>query len=144
RSPGRRDRVDRRAGGADLQVTNWTANYDERPGGAGSLQYTVTNTGVATAPAGAFVALIVSPDPTFKAGNRLVVYERIPFEMPPGTTAYRDQNHAIAFNFPEDLPPGQYYMAVWADIWNDGAEANEDDNISPAANVVEMASTLPD
>jgi len=36
----------------DLQVTNWTAHYDPRPGGSGSLQYTVTNTGMTTAPAG--------------------------------------------------------------------------------------------
>jgi hypothetical protein len=128
----------------DLQVTDWKANFDGRPGGSGSLQYTVTNTGVATAPAGAYVAVVVSSDPTFKTGTSLVVYERIPFTMPPGTTAYRDQSHAIAFNFPHDLQPGRYYMAAWADIWNDVVESNEDNNISPAANLIEIANTLPD
>jgi hypothetical protein len=128
----------------DLQVTNWTANYDERPRGAGTLQYTVTNTGTATAPAGAYVALLLSHDPAFTAGNTLVVYEPIPFDMPPGTTAYRDQNNAIAFNFPDSVAPGEYYMAVWADIWNDVVESKENDNISPAATTIQIVNTLPD
>ena len=79
------------------------------------------------------MALVLSRDPTFKSGNTLVVYEQIPFDMAPGTTVYRDANNTIAFNFPCDLEPGQYYMAVWADIWNDVAESNENDNISPSA-----------
>jgi C1A family cysteine protease len=128
----------------DLQVTDWKANFDGRPGGSGSLQYTVTNTGVATAPAGAFVALILSHDPTFTSTSTLVVYERIPFEMPPGTTAFRDQNNSIAFNFPDDVAPGQYYMGVWADIWNDVLESNEGNNISPAMAQVNIVNTLPD
>jgi hypothetical protein len=128
----------------DLQVTDWTANFDGMPGGSGALQYTVTNTGTATAPAGAYVALILSHDPTFTSNSALVVYERIPFEMPPGTTAYRDQNNPIAFNFPQNLEPGQYYMAVWADIWNDVRESNEDDNISPATALIDIVNTLPD
>ena len=77
-----------RSGGPDTtgglyrisQVTDWMANYDETPGGSGSLQYTVTNTGTATAPAGAYVALVVSRDPTFTSSNSLVVYEPIPFD----------------------------------------------------------------
>jgi hypothetical protein len=64
--------------------------------------------------------------------------------MAPGTTAYRDQNNAIAFNFPQNLEPGQYDMALWADIWNDVAESNEDDNISPATMLVDIVNTLPD
>ena len=52
------------------------------------------------------MALVLSRDPTF-ANNTLVVYEAIPFDMPPGTTAYRDANNAIAFFFPEDHPPGR-------------------------------------
>ena len=52
--------------------------------------------------------------------------------MAPGTTAYRDANNAIAFNFPGDLEPGEYYMAVWADIWDNVVESNENDNISPS------------
>ena len=128
----------------DLQVTNWNANFNGAPGGSGSLQYTVTNTGTATAPAGAYVALTVSRDPTFTTSNSLVVYERIPFDVAPGTTAYRDQNNSIAFNFPYDLQPGQYYMAFKADIFNDVAESNEDDNLSPATAPIDIVSTLPD
>jgi hypothetical protein len=128
----------------DLQVTDWLANYDGRPGGAGSLQYTVTNTGVGTAPAGAYVALILSRSPTFTASNTLVVYEPIPFDMPPGTTAYRDANNTIPFNFPDDLEPGQYFMAVWADIWDDVNESNENDNVSPATTIIDIVNTLPD
>ena len=128
----------------DLQVTNWLANYDGRPGGSGSLQYTVTNTGVATAPAGAYVAVVLSRTPTFSASNTLVVYESIPFSMAPGTTAYRDEQNAIAFKFPDNLEPGQYYMAVWADIWNAVDERNEYDNVSPAGTMVDIVNTLPD
>jgi hypothetical protein len=128
----------------DLQVTNWSAHYDGRPGGSGSLQYTVTNTGAATAPAGSYVALVLSHDPTFKSNNTLVVYESIPFAMAPGTTAYRDANNSIAFYFPQDLQPGEYYMALWTDIWNDVVESNENDNISPSTTTVEIVNTLPD
>jgi C1A family cysteine protease len=128
----------------DLQVTDWTAYYDETPGGSGSLQYTVTNTGIATAAAGAHVALILSRDPTFTSSNILVVYEPIPFELTPGSTAYRDENNTIAFTFPSDLEPGQYYMAVWVDIWDNVAEWNENDNISPSTSMVDIVNTLPD
>ena len=128
----------------DLQVTDWTAYYDETPGGSGSLQYTVTNTGIGSAPAGAYVALVLSRDPTFTSSNILVVYESIPFEIAPGATAYRDANNRIAFNFPSNLEPGQYYMAVWVDIWDTVAEWNEDDNVSPATSMVDIDNTLPD
>jgi len=99
---------------------------------------------VGTAPKGAYVALLLSRSPTFTASNTLVVYEPIPFDMPPGTTAYRDANNTIPFYFPDDLEPGQYYMAVWADIWNDVDEWNENDNISPAKAMVDIVNTLPD
>jgi hypothetical protein len=87
---------------------------------------------------------VLSTDPTFKSNNTLVVYESIPFAMAPGTTAYRDANNSIAFYFPQDLQPGEYYMALWTDIWNDVAESNENDNISPSATTVEIVNTLPD
>ena len=128
----------------DLQVTNWYANFDGRPGGSGALQYTVTNTGISTAPAGAYVALVLSRDPTFRSSNILVVYEPIPFELAPGGTAYRDANNTIAFRFPQDLEPGQYYLATWVDMWNDVVESNEDDNVSPATSMVDIVNTLPD
>jgi hypothetical protein len=128
----------------DLQVTDWSAYYDETPGGSGSLQYTVTNTGVGTAPAQAHVALVLSRDPTFTSGNILVVYEPIPFELAPGATAYRDPDNSIAFTFPSDLAPGQYYMAVWVDIWDNVVESNEHDNISSSDTTVDIDNTLPD
>src|SRR4029450_1846803 len=128
----------------DLQVTDWTASYHETPGGSGSLQYTVTNTGVGTAPAQAHVALVLSRDPTFTSGNILVVYEPIPFELAPGATAYRDPDNSIAFTFPSDLAPGQYYMAVWVDIWDNVVESNEHDNISSSDTTVDIDKTLPD
>jgi hypothetical protein len=127
----------------DLQVSNWNANFNGTPGGSGSLQYTVTNTGTAAAPAGAYVALTVARDPAF-ANSSLVVYERIPFDIAPGTTAYRDANNSIAFNFPYDLEPGQYYMAFKVDIFNDVAESNEGDNLSPATTTIDIVNTLPD
>lgn len=128
----------------DLQVTDWSAYFDGTPGGSGSLQYTITNTGIAPAPAGAYVALILSHDPTFSANDILVVYESIPFQMAPGSTAYRDANNSIAFFFPGDLAPGEYYMALAVDIWDDVVEAKEDDNISPSTTLVEIENTLPD
>jgi hypothetical protein len=128
----------------DLQVTDWKAYFDQRPGGSGSLQYTVTNTGTATAPAGAYVSLIVSRDPTFTSNNILVVYEPIPFDVAPGTTAYRDANNSIAFYFPQDLEPGDYYIAVSVDPWNDVVESNENDNVTPSATLVHIENTLPD
>jgi len=124
----------------DLQVTNWSANFDGRPGGSGALQYTVTNTGPVTAPAGAYVALVMSRN----GSNDLVVYERIPFDMAPGTTAYRDQNNAIAFNFPYDLEPGEYSMVFKADIFNDVTESREDDNVSPSMSLISIVNTQSD
>ena len=108
------------------------------------MQYTVTNTGTATAPAGSYVSLVLSHDPTFRSGNTLVVYEAIQFDMAPGTTVYRDANNAIAFNFPGGQEAGTYFMAAWADIWNDVVESNENDNISPSATTVDIVNTLPD
>lgn len=128
----------------NLEVTDWTADYDATPRGAGSLQWTVTNTGSATAPAGVNVALVVSRDANFTASDTYVVYDQIPFELEPGTNAYRDQNNSIAFNFPDSLEPGVYYMAVWVDDTNDVVESNEDDNISPADSTVDIVNTLPD
>ena len=128
----------------NLQVTDWTATYDGTPGGSGSLQYSVTNTGTATAPAGAYVALLLSRSGRFTASDIFVVYEQIPFELEPGASAFRDENNPIEFNFPDDLAPGDYHMAVWVDPWDDVVESNEDDNVSPADGTVEIVNTLPD
>jgi len=128
----------------DLQVTNWTAHYDPRPGGSGSLQYTVTNTGMTTAPAGGYIALLLSRDPTFQSTNTLVVYEQIPFDLVPGGTIYRDENNAIAFYFPQDLEAGEYYLALSADVFDDVYESYENDNISPSTTLVEISNTQPD
>ena len=128
----------------NLDVTDWTADYDGVPRGAGSLQYSVANTGTATAPAGANVALVLSRDANFTANDTYVVYEPIPFDLDPGESAYRDESNAIAFSFPDTLEPGEYYMAAWVDDTNAVLESNEDDNISPADGTVEIANTLPD
>src|SRR5262249_18675403 len=49
-----------------------------------------------------------------------------------------------AFNFPETIYPGNYYLALWADIWDDVVEANESDNLSPASAPIQIVNTLPD
>ena len=128
----------------NLEVTDWSADYDAMPRGSGSLQWTVTNTGTATAPAGANVALVLSSDTNFTSNDTYVVYEQIPFDLEPGANAYRDANNAIDFNFPDTLEPGEYYIALWVDDTNNVVESNEDDNISPGDGPVDIVNTLPD
>lgn len=128
----------------NLEVADWNASYDPRPRGAGELQWTVANAGDGTAPSGAYVSLVVSDDAYFTPSDTYVVYEAIPFELEPGTTAYRDEANAIPFRFPDQLASGEYYMAVWVDDRNAVTESNEDDNISPGDSVVEITSDLPD
>ena len=56
----------------DLQVTDWQADYDEQPGGAGTLQYTVT-TPASPPRRGCLCGLALSRDPNFASGNTLIV-----------------------------------------------------------------------
>ena len=128
----------------NLEVTDWSVSYDPMPRGAGSLQWTVTNTGVATSPSGVHVSLLLSPDERFTGSDTYVVFDQIPFELESGESAFRDEENSIAFEFPDQLEPGDYYMALWVDDIDDVAESNEDDNISPGDEIVEIVNTLPD
>jgi len=128
----------------NLEVTDWTAEYDGTPGGAGSLQWTVTNVGTATAPAGVNVSLVLSPDANFTASDTYVVYEEIPFQLEAGENAFRDEGNFIEFNFPGELEAGEYFAALWVDDRDDVVESNEDDNLSPADSLIEIVNTLPD
>ncbi|MCK6555535.1 Ig-like domain-containing protein [Candidatus Binatia bacterium] len=128
----------------NLEVSDWLATYDPTPRGAGELQWTVTNTGEGTAPGGAYVSLVVSDDTNFTPNDTYVVYESIPFELESGNSAYRDEENAIPFNFPDHLVPGEYYMAVWVDDRNAVLESNEDDNVSPGDSTIEISSDRPD
>jgi len=132
----------------DLQVQSWQANWDPTnpsPGTSGTLQYTVVNSGNATAPEGVTVALVLSPTSTFNAGTAVyVVEEQIPFAMDPGITAYRHKNNELEFQFPGQLEPGTYYMALWVDPLGYVQESNKSNNISPATDPITIVDTLPD
>jgi hypothetical protein len=128
----------------NLQIMSWSADYDNRPGGAGQLQWRVSNTGAASAPAGAYVNLMLSDNPTITSSDVFVIYEQIAFDLAPGASAYRDRNNAIRFRFPDTLTQGTYYMALWVDDLNTVQESNEDDNISLADNQVAIVNDLPD
>lgn len=126
----------------NLQVTDWSAEYDSRPGGTVRWQWTVVNTGTGTAPRGADVSLILSQDEQLDYSDWWVQYEEIPFDLAPGGRALRDTTNPRTFTFPLTLPAGTYYMAVWADSLQEVRESNENDNVSPADRQVEIR--LPD
>ena len=129
----------------NLQVANWSAQYDPRPGGNGSWQWTVVNTGTATAPRGADVNLILSRDQFLDSSDWWVRYEEIPFDLAPGGLAVRDETNPRLFTFPQTLPAGTYYMAVWVDDLQEVRESNENDNVSGSNGLVEIAAPdLPD
>jgi hypothetical protein len=90
------------------------------------------------------VSLLLSPDERFTGSDTYVVFDQIPFELESGESAFRDEENSIAFEFPDQLEPGDYYMALWVDDIDDVAESNEDDNISPGDEIVEIVNTLPD
>lgn len=114
----------------NLEILSWSATYDPRPGGAGFLEYEVANTGTALAASQAFVNLMLSADETIGNDDHFVVYEPIPFELLPGESAYRDAFNRLRFNFPDNVPTGTYYMALWVDDLDTIHELNEQDNIS--------------
>jgi hypothetical protein len=128
----------------NLEVTEWSVSYDPMPRGEGSLQWTVTNTGTATSPSGVHVSLLLSSDERFTGSDTYVVFDQIPFELASGESAFRDMENSIAFEFPDQLEPGDYYIALWVDDIDDVAESNEDDNVSPGDEIVEIVNTLPD
>ncbi len=128
----------------NLSITGWNATYDARPGGSGRLQWRVTNTGTAVAPRGADVNLMLSVDRVITSGDLYVVYETISFDLAPGGSAFRDENNAIAFRFPDTLTDGEYYMALWVDDLDVVRESNENDNVSWGTNKIVFANQLAD
>lgn len=128
----------------NLQVQSWHAQYDPRPGGTGTLEYSVVNAGTGIAQAGADVNLILSLNSTISSSDIYVVWETIPFDLEPGTQIFRDTSNQLHFSFPENLQPGTYYMAVWVDDLNVVAESNENDNVSLGSAQVAIENTLPD
>ena len=129
----------------NLQVEGWSAEYDPQPGGDGSWQWTVVNTGTATARSGADVNLVLSSDRQFDSTDWWVHYEEIPFDLAPGRRAVRDETNPRPFTFPETLPAGTYYMAVWVDDLDEVRESNENDNVSLGDRRIDItAPSLPD
>ena len=129
----------------NLQVADWRADYDAQPGGTGSWQWTVVNTGTANAPRGADVNLVLSRDQHLDSLDWWVEYEEISFDLAPGQSATRDATNPRSFTFPETLPAGTYYMAVWVDDLQEVEESNENDNVSSASRPVEISHpALPD
>lgn len=128
----------------NLVPQNWSATYDPNPGGSGSLQWRVINSGTNTAPAGAYVNLMLSTNDIISANDLYVVYEQIPDITLPGHVWYRDAGNPISFTFPSNLLPGVYYMALWVDDLDTVAESNEDDNVSFGSSQVAISGALPD
>ena len=128
----------------NLTVASWNASYDPRPRGAGSLTYSVINSGSGTAYAGADINLMLSRNADISASDHYVIYEEIPFDLDPGDSVYRDESNSIAFQFPDQLTSGVYYMAVWVDDLGEVAESNENDNISIGSSTINITSSLPD
>lgn len=128
----------------NLQVQSWTVDYNPTPGGDGSLQYTIINTGLGLAPKGADVTLMLSRDINVTANDFYVVYEDIIYDLETGTTVYRDQDNALNFNLPSTLDAGVYYMGLWVDDLREVEESNENDNISIDSDPLNISDTKPD
>lgn len=128
----------------NLQVRSWNATYDPRPRGRGQLQYSVANTGTGIAPSGADVNFMLSENSRISSTDHFVVWETIPFDLRPGRAATRDQDNQLDFSFPDGLPEGTYWMAVWVDDFDVVEESNEDDNVSLGEGRVTIENTLPD
>ena len=128
----------------NLQVQSWNATYDPRPRGRGQLQYSVANTGTGIAPSGADVNFVLSENARISSTDHFVVWETISFDLRPGGAVIRDQDNQLDFSFPDNLPEGTYYMAVWVDDFDVVKESNEDDNVSLGERRVTIENTLPD
>ena len=128
----------------NLTINNWNISYDPRPRGEGTLTYKITNTGFSTAPKGADVNLMLSENNIFSSSDYYVIYEPIPYDLDPGSYVYRDNSNSISFRFPDQLPSGIYYMALWVDDQDVVAESNEDDNQSIGNGFVTIENSLPD
>ena len=131
----------------NLQVKDWNATYDERPGGDGFLSWEVINVGTAIAQTGWDLNLVLSKDSQLDVDDKLVFYETIDSStIKTGSSLIRSESRGnrSAFKFPEDLNDGQYYMGVWIDDRNVIKESNESDNKSMGSGRVTIQNTLPD
>ena len=128
----------------NFQVKSWSADYDPKPRGQGTLEYKVVNTGNDTAPSGADVNFMLSQDETLVFGDIYVIYEEIPFDLESGYSVFRDENNPISFQFPDTLEDGTYYMAIWVDDLNKVKESDENDNVSWGSTQVTIENLLPD
>ena len=128
----------------NLQVVDWSANYNTQPGGAGTLKYRITNTGTRTAPSGVNVGFMLSRDQSIGRDDIYIFWEDVPFSFEPGNVVYRDDTNAIRFNFPQSIASGTYYMALWLDDLNEVRESNEGDNIAPGTNTLVFQNGRPD
>jgi len=128
----------------DLQVSNWSMEYDAKPGGSGRLQYSVANTGMKAVAANTFdISLVLSETRDFQ-DVKWVVYETNFFDMATGDVIYRDSSNAIEFNLPSTLKAGTYYAAMWVDSRSVVSESNEKNNISPGEKTVGIVNDQPD
>tara|TARA_B110000238_G_scaffold139109_1_gene150013 strand:- start:820 stop:3033 length:2214 start_codon:yes stop_codon:yes gene_type:complete len=128
----------------NLQIQDWVVDYDPVPGGAGTLEFTVINTGPGIAHSGADVNLMLSTDRTISSNDIYIVYEDIPFDLETGATAFRDETNSLGFSLPNSLQAGIYYMALWVDDQLELRETNENDNISLDPNPKTLLNTKPD
>ncbi len=129
----------------NLQIVDWSLSYNPVPGGDGEWTWSVTNNGTAPAPAGADVNLMLSRDNQIDSSDIYIVYEEIPVDLAAGETIYRDSDSPRQFRFPNNLPAGTYYVAMWVDDLDEVRESQEQDNISFGQNEISIgASSLPD
>ena len=128
----------------NLTISSWYTEYQPQQGGEGRWQWRVVNNGTAAAPAGVDVNLMLSTDRNIGSEDHLVIYEEIPFALEPGSEAYRDEDNEKQFTFPETIPPGTYYMAMWVDDIQEVRECDENDNVLIGQNGFELRSTKPD
>ena len=128
----------------NLEPVSWEVNYDPHPGGEGSWQWRVQNTGQAVALAGADVNLLLSADQRLDGSDLLVAYEDIQLDLGPGESVYRGERNALDFNLPDTISPGTYYFLMWVDALNEVRECDEDDNVLFGSDPVRFRFSLPD
>jgi len=130
---------------ANLQIRDWTVNYDHaETGGQGVLQYTVINSGKATMPAyRGSVELFLSKKPI--ASSEEYYSEKIyqvtsenlsDQELPPEESITHE---GVEFQFPASISPGDYYFNL--SILYFGEESNTEDNFSPGDKHVTISGT---
>lgn len=110
----------------DLQVDEWFIEYNNHPGGTGSWDWSIINTGPGVAAGGMDVSLVLSRDETIDSDDLVIVYQEVSFDLPTGHVASAS---GTGFVFPPDLEPGTYHIAVWVDDLDEVTESNEDNNI---------------